>query len=80
MTILCVLVTDAVEKVGGIYIVTSDHGNVEELAKQDKKGEPIVGKDGKVQILTSHTLHPVCNIMTWPLISVVEKDYIYIYG
>ncbi|XP_024968237.1 2,3-bisphosphoglycerate-independent phosphoglycerate mutase-like [Cynara cardunculus var. scolymus] len=52
-------ILDAVEKVGGIYIVTADHGNAEDMVKRDKKGEPLVGKDGKVQILTSHTLHPV---------------------
>ena len=44
---------------GGIYLVTADHGNAEDMVKRDKKGEPIVGKDGKVQILTSHTLQPV---------------------
>ncbi|XP_023737781.1 2,3-bisphosphoglycerate-independent phosphoglycerate mutase [Lactuca sativa] len=52
-------ILDAVEKVGGIYVVTADHGNAEDMVKRDKKGEPIVGKDGKVQILTSHTLQPV---------------------
>ncbi|KAL4572548.1 hypothetical protein LXL04_019328 [Taraxacum kok-saghyz] len=52
-------ILDAVEKVGGIYLVTADHGNAEDMVKRDKKGEPIVGKDGKVQILTSHTLQPV---------------------
>lgn len=46
---------------GGIYVVTADHGNAEDMVKRDKKGEPIVGKDGKVQILTSHTLQPVSN-------------------
>ncbi|KAJ9547453.1 hypothetical protein OSB04_019996 [Centaurea solstitialis] len=52
-------ILDAVEKVGGIYVVTADHGNAEDMVKRDKKGEPLIGKDGNVQILTSHTLHPV---------------------
>ncbi|KAI3770950.1 hypothetical protein L6452_02098 [Arctium lappa] len=53
------IILEAVEKVGGIYLVTADHGNAEDMVKRGKKGEPLVGKDGKVQILTSHTLHPV---------------------
>ncbi|KVI11170.1 Alkaline phosphatase-like, alpha/beta/alpha [Cynara cardunculus var. scolymus] len=43
-------ILDAVEKVGGIYIVTADHGNAEDMVKRDKKGEPLVGKDGKVPV------------------------------
>lgn len=52
------MILDAVEQVGGIYVVTADHGNAEDMVKRDKKGAPIL-KDGKVQILTSHTLQPV---------------------
>ncbi|GJQ94232.1 2,3-bisphosphoglycerate-independent phosphoglycerate mutase [Tanacetum coccineum] len=51
-------ILDAVEQVGGIYVVTADHGNAEDMVKRNKKGEPIL-KDGEVQILTSHTLQPV---------------------
>lgn len=43
---------------GGIYVVTADHGNAEDMVKRDKSGKPVL-KDGKVQILTSHTLEPV---------------------
>ncbi|KAM7526628.1 hypothetical protein LguiA_016530 [Lonicera macranthoides] len=53
------MILDAVEQVGGIYIVTADHGNAEDMVKRDKKGEPIVDKSGNVSILTSHTLQPV---------------------
>ncbi|XP_027339680.1 2,3-bisphosphoglycerate-independent phosphoglycerate mutase [Abrus precatorius] len=53
------MILDAIEQVGGIYVVTADHGNAEDMVKRDKSGKPIVGKDGKVQILTSHTLEPV---------------------
>ncbi|KAF5782506.1 putative phosphotransferase (phosphomutase) [Helianthus annuus] len=53
------MILDAIAEVGGIYMVTADHGNAEDMVKRDKKGEPLVGKDGKVQIQTSHTLQPV---------------------
>ncbi|KAK1426734.1 hypothetical protein QVD17_15413 [Tagetes erecta] len=53
------MILDAVKEVGGIYVVTADHGNAEDMVKRNKKGEPIVDKDGKVQIQTSHTLQPV---------------------
>ncbi|XP_042499657.1 2,3-bisphosphoglycerate-independent phosphoglycerate mutase-like [Macadamia integrifolia] len=50
---------DAIEQVGGIYVVTADHGNAEDMVKRNKKGEPFFDKDGNIQILTSHTLQPV---------------------
>lgn len=53
------MILDAIEQVGGIYVVTADHGNAEDMVKRNKKGEPLLDKDGKVQILTSHTLQPV---------------------
>ncbi|KAK9057824.1 hypothetical protein SSX86_022662 [Deinandra increscens subsp. villosa] len=53
------MILDAIEQVGGIYVVTADHGNAEDMVKRNKKGEPIIDKDGKVQIQTSHTLQPV---------------------
>ncbi|MFS7894394.1 putative phosphotransferase (phosphomutase) [Helianthus anomalus] len=55
------MILDAIEQVGGIYVVTADHGNAEDMVKRNKKGEPLVDKDGKVQIQTSHTLQPVSN-------------------
>ncbi|KAI3788508.1 hypothetical protein L2E82_01276 [Cichorium intybus] len=53
------MILDAIEEVGGIYVVTADHGNAEDMVKRNKKGEPLLDKDGKVQIQTSHTLQPV---------------------
>ena len=53
------IILDAIEQVGGIYVVTADHGNAEDMVKRNKKGEPLLDKDGKIQILTSHTLEPV---------------------
>ncbi|CAI9301698.1 unnamed protein product [Lactuca saligna] len=53
------MILDAVEQVGGIFVVTADHGNAEDMVKRNKKGEPALDKEGNVQILTSHTLQPV---------------------
>jgi 2,3-bisphosphoglycerate-independent phosphoglycerate mutase len=53
------IVLDAVEQVGGIYLVTADHGNAEDMVKRNKAGQPALDKSGSIQILTSHTLQPV---------------------
>ena len=56
------MILDAIKEVDGIYLVTADHGNAEDMVKRNKKGEPLLDKDGKVQILTSHTLQPVSRL------------------
>ncbi|XP_061375478.1 2,3-bisphosphoglycerate-independent phosphoglycerate mutase-like [Gastrolobium bilobum] len=53
------MIIDAIEQVGGIYVVTADHGNAEDMVKRDKSGKPLLDKSGNIQILTSHTLQPV---------------------
>jgi 2,3-bisphosphoglycerate-independent phosphoglycerate mutase len=53
------IILDAVEQVGGIYLVTADHGNAEDMVKRNKSGQPQLDKSGAIQILTSHTLQPV---------------------
>ncbi|XP_073060779.1 2,3-bisphosphoglycerate-independent phosphoglycerate mutase-like [Primulina eburnea] len=53
------MILDAIDQVGGIYVVTADHGNAEDMVKRNKKGEPLLDKEGKIQIHTSHTLGPV---------------------
>ncbi|CAL0304379.1 unnamed protein product [Lupinus luteus] len=53
------IILDAIEQVGGIYVVTADHGNAEDMVKRDKTGKPQLDKNGNIQILTSHTLEPV---------------------
>jgi len=53
------IILDAIEQVGGIYLVTADHGNAEDMVKRNKTGQPAKDKDGKIQILTSHTCSPV---------------------
>ncbi|CAH2054506.1 unnamed protein product [Thlaspi arvense] len=52
-------ILDAIEQVRGIYVVTADHGNAEDMVKRDKAGKPALDKEGNLQILTSHTLKPV---------------------
>lgn len=53
------MILDAIEQVGGIYVVTADHGNAEDMVKRNKTGQPQLDKGGKIQILTSHTCQPV---------------------
>ncbi|BAF17782.1 2,3-bisphosphoglycerate-independent phosphoglycerate mutase [Oryza sativa Japonica Group] len=53
------MILDAIEQVGGIYLVTADHGNAEDMVKRNKSGQPQLDKKGEIQILTSHTLQPV---------------------
>ncbi len=49
-----------VEKLGGIAIVTADHGNADDMFERDKNGEPKPNKlTGRPQSRTSHTLNPV---------------------
>uniref|UniRef100_A0A804NBQ9 phosphoglycerate mutase (2,3-diphosphoglycerate-independent) n=1 Tax=Zea mays TaxID=4577 RepID=A0A804NBQ9_MAIZE len=52
------IILNAVEQVGGIYLVTADHGNAEDMVKRNKSGKPLLDKNGGIQILTSHTLQP----------------------
>jgi hypothetical protein len=56
------IILDAVEQVGGIYLVTADHGNAEDMVKRNKSGKPLLDKSGDIQILTSHTLQPVSSV------------------
>jgi 2,3-bisphosphoglycerate-independent phosphoglycerate mutase len=53
------LLVDAVESCGGIYMITADHGNCDDMAQRKKNGEPLLDNTGKVAPLTSHTLAPV---------------------
>ncbi|KAE8695544.1 2,3-bisphosphoglycerate-independent phosphoglycerate mutase [Hibiscus syriacus] len=53
------IIIDAIEQVGGIYVVTADHGNAEDMVKRNKSGQPLLDKNGNLQILTSHTCQPV---------------------
>ncbi|MBQ3934287.1 MAG: 2,3-bisphosphoglycerate-independent phosphoglycerate mutase [Clostridia bacterium] len=49
-----------VDEVGGVAIITADHGNADEMYEIDKKtGLPKLSKDGTPKAKTSHTLNPV---------------------
>ncbi|CAI5945149.1 unnamed protein product [Closterium sp. NIES-64] len=51
---------EAVEQVGGIYCLTADHGNCDDMVQRNNKThKPILGPDGTPEPLTSHTLAPV---------------------
>lgn len=55
---------EATEEVGGIFMITADHGNAEDMVKRNAKtGAPVKDKEGKYQILTSHTCAPVSGKM-----------------
>ena len=48
------------DKVGGVALITADHGNADEMYEMDKKsGQPKADKNGKFKSKTSHTLNPV---------------------
>jgi len=48
------------DKVGGVALITADHGNADEMYEMDKKtGMPKTDKNGKYKAKTSHTLNPV---------------------
>ena len=49
-----------IDALGGVALITADHGNADEMYEMDKKsGQPKVGKDGKYKAKTSHTLNKV---------------------
>lgn len=49
----------AVDKVGGVALITADHGNADEMYETDKKGAVKKNADGSYKAKTSHTLNPV---------------------
>ncbi|MDR0512152.1 MAG: 2,3-bisphosphoglycerate-independent phosphoglycerate mutase [Treponema sp.] len=50
----------AVEKAGGILLVTADHGNSDDMFEHDKKsGEVLLKEDGSPKSKTAHSLNPV---------------------
>ena len=50
----------AVDKAGGVALITADHGNADEMAEFDKKTKSVKhNADGSLKAKTSHTLNPV---------------------
>ena len=50
---------DAIEKAGGIMVVTADHGNADDMYEHDKKGDVKRKENGEPKAKTSHSLNPV---------------------
>lgn len=48
-----------VDELGGVALITADHGNADEMYETDKNGEIKKNKDGSFKAKTSHTLNPV---------------------
>ncbi len=48
-----------IDRLGGVALITADHGNADEMYETDKQGQPKAGKDGSYKAKTSHTLNPV---------------------
>ena len=72
-------IIDEVDKVGGVALITADHGNADEMYELDKKTkEPKKEKDGTFKSKTSHTLNPVPCIIYDNFFAdnykVIEKD------
>ena len=49
----------AVEKAGGIMVITADHGNADDMYEHDKTGAVKLDKNGEPRRKTSHSLNPV---------------------
>ncbi len=49
----------AVEKAGGILILSADHGNSDDMYEHAKNGDVKIKENGKAQAKTSHSLNPV---------------------
>ena len=49
-----------IDRLGGVALITADHGNADEMLEMDKKtGAPKTDKAGNFKSKTSHTLNPV---------------------
>ncbi len=48
-----------IDELGGVALITADHGNADEMFETDKKGDVKHSKDGSAKAKTSHTLNRV---------------------
>ncbi|MBQ7714657.1 MAG: 2,3-bisphosphoglycerate-independent phosphoglycerate mutase [Clostridia bacterium] len=48
-----------IDELGGVALITADHGNADEMYETDKHGDVKLGKDGSHKAKTSHTLNRV---------------------
>ncbi|RKX92545.1 MAG: 2,3-bisphosphoglycerate-independent phosphoglycerate mutase [Spirochaetes bacterium] len=53
-------IKEAVEKAGGIMVISADHGNSDDMFEHNKKtGAVVIKENGKPKAKTSHSLNPV---------------------
>ena len=52
-------IKEAIEKAGGVMVVTADHGNADDMYEHDKNGNIKRKGDGEPKAKTSHSLNPV---------------------
>jgi 2,3-bisphosphoglycerate-independent phosphoglycerate mutase len=52
-----------IDELGGIALITADHGNSDEMYETDKAGNPKKNGDGSYKAKTSHTLNKVPMIL-----------------
>lgn len=50
---------EAIDKVGGVMVITADHGNADDMYEHNKDGSVKMKKDGEANAKTSHSLNPV---------------------
>ena len=48
-----------IDEMGGVAMITADHGNADEMFELDKDGNPKLDEKGNRKAKTSHTLNPV---------------------
>jgi 2,3-bisphosphoglycerate-independent phosphoglycerate mutase len=48
-----------IDALGGVALITADHGNADEMFELDKTGQPQANPNGSFKAKTSHTLNPV---------------------
>jgi len=59
-------IKEAVEKAGGILLITADHGNSDDMYEHKKDGSIATNADGSLKAKTSHSLNPVPCILFDP--------------
>lgn len=52
-------ILSVVDELGGMAIITADHGNADEMFELDKNGKPKMDENGVIKAKTSHTLSKV---------------------
>ncbi len=50
---------EAIEKAGGVMVITADHGNADDMYEHAKNGDVKCYDDGEPKAKTSHSLNPV---------------------